>query len=436
MVGPSAPFHTIQAAVNAVTKPNTTINVAPGIYSEQVVIPNASKYAGLQINGQGGGDDDDGNDGAHGGDGGGDGQRDDSGDGDIGNPDAISATPNNSAMSHSTIIQAPTTPLTSSGAIVEISGAQNVTIWGVIIRGSASAGVAGLQFGVLNDGGASVTLSHDTITDIRQDAANLGNTVGYGVGVTSGTAAVDHTTITEYQRGGILVAPTSIGASGPATSPIPSASITHDTIDGSLSPVQTIHNGIVFLDGATGSVDHTIVSGNINTFTVPSFVACDGILLENSGVVSVTQDTLSHNDTNLVIDAKDFGGNSFYGSKQIQVSHLMINNATYDGIDILDGATHITIDHVTSDNNGWSGLFFDSFSGGNTVTESEFKSNNQSGLGFANIEDDTPESGLPGSGISNGGPNFGTQNSYNMVQLNHGMLSKKSPTSDFFDPNW
>jgi len=428
-------FHTIQAAVNAVTRANTNINVAPGIYSEQVLVPAGSKYSGLEITGGVSGNGGDG----HGGDGhGDDGHGDDGGDNGNGHSDASVATPNNSSTSKTTIIQAPSTPLSSTGAIVEISGAQNVTITNVTVRAgaSASAGVAGLLYGVLVDGGASATISQDVITNIRQDATHLGNTVGYGIGVTSGSATITQCQISNYQRGGILVAPTTIGATGPATSPIPSAIITLDTIDGSLSPVQTIHNGIVFLDGATGVIAGDLVTGNVNTITVPAFFACDGVLLENSGAVSVSLDLLNKNDTNLVIDAKDAAGNNFYGSAHAQVSFIVSSNATYDGIDVFDGTAGLTISHVVSDNNGWSGLFFDSTSAHNTVSQSEFKSNNRAGLGFADIEDDTPESGAPLSGISNGGPHFGTQNTYTGIQLTHGALSISTPPTDFFDPNW
>jgi hypothetical protein len=152
----------------------------------------------------------------------------------------------------------------------------HVTISGLTITGplGGTFTCAKLQFGILVIDGASARITHDAVTDIR-DANSLLYGCQYGVGIEigseywptpsnfdfgvlenfTGSATITHTTISGYQKGGIVV-------DGPDSS----ASVSDNTVAGT-GPYSALGkiiapNGIQVSDGASGKIVSNTVSAN------------------------------------------------------------------------------------------------------------------------------------------------------------------------------
>jgi parallel beta-helix repeat protein len=350
-VGPQEQFHTIQAAVNA-AHPKDTIQVDAGTYQEQVTI--GAGKDGIKLRGS----------------------------------------------DQSAIIQAPAV-MVSPNAIVEVSGAQHVTIDGFTITGPAgTANSGGDLYGIRIDGGGSATITHNHITAI-QDTPFDGVQEGIAIDVgrardhTTGTATISHNTIDNYQAGGIIVDNTGSGAE-----------IDHNTILGVGPTTLIAQNGIQISRGATADVSHNDISGNQYT---PAPQAT-GILLFNPGAVTLDHNTLSNNDygidsfgaTGPVIDHNQITGSTVNGiildtTTGAQVNHNTTDNGgagnSGDGGIALYNSTNNTVDHNESDNNTGDGIFADPLSTGN-----EFDHNKLSGNSNFDAEDRSTGSGTAGTG--------------------------------------
>jgi parallel beta-helix repeat protein len=282
-------FPQIQQAVLA-ANPGDTIQVDPGTYNEQVTIGQNS----------------------HG------------------------ATLNNLVLegtNQSSIIQLPSTaPASQQTAIVKVSGASNVTIDGFTIQGPGN-GPGSIGYGVQVVGGGSANISNNHITQI-QDGPMSGDQNGVAILVgrksldTTGTATISHNTIDGYQKAGIVV--DNVGSS---------AEIDHNTISGAGSTALIAQNGIQISRGATGNVNHNTISGNLYA---PQSDASTGILLYQSGAVTIEQNTLLNNDVG--IDAIGANGST--------IDHNQVTGSTFDGI-LLDTTSGATVDHNTTNNNGF-----------------------------------------------------------------------------------
>jgi parallel beta-helix repeat protein len=346
-VGSNKQFHTIQDAVNAAHS-NDTIKVAPGTYQEQVVI--GSGKDGIRLAGSG----------------------------------------------QNATIKAPAV-LTGAHAVVQVSGAQNVTIQGFTIEGPASTSNSGGNlYGVRIDGGGSATVMHNHITKIHNTPFNgvqegIAIVVGQASASQTGSAVISHNTIDNYQKGGIVVSNTGS-----------SAAIEHNTIVGAGPTALLAQNGIQISSGATAHVTRNSISGNQYA---PQTAAATGILLFSPGAVTIDHNTLSNNDvgiysiaaTALDIDHNKVTASTFIGILLDTTTGARVSDNTTDkagdaGIALLN-STNNTIDHNESANNDGDGIFVDSASTGNV-----FDRNRLTGNGNFDAEDLSTGSGTAGTG--------------------------------------
>jgi len=330
---PDRDFNSIQAAVNAAAASpgKDKVKVCPGLYPEQVRITGPAQD-GLKLEAKKKAEREPGH-----------------------TPD-----PQEEA-----IIQWPATespPL----ALVDINGADKVTLEGFVVRGPYTLpGVLERHTGVLVEGGATdVHIHHNRITQIRMagpasgfqegDAVSIGRRRDNPAGPlpTPGTGKVDHNLIEEYQKNGVQV-----------VNPGSHADVDHNEIIGSSAGQAIIaSNGVVVFRGASGKIDHNDVSNN--QFTPDPQSA--GILL-----LDVVPDTRAdHND---VFDNDN--GISLNGTTDTEISH----NETFDNVD--DGlfADSDTADNEFKDNrsfgNGEHDCHDDSVGGGTAGTANEWKGN-------------------------------------------------------------
>ncbi len=365
-------YSTIQAAVNA-ARPNDTIKVDPGTYQEQVTI----NKDGIKLEGSG---------------------------------------------QDSTFIEAPAV-LTGFHAVVEVSGAQNVTLDGFTIEGPAStANSGGSLYGIRIDGGGSATITRNHITKIEDtpfDGVQEGIAIDVGRASEgqTGSATISDNTIDNYQKGGIVVS--NAGSS---------AEIDHNVVVGAGPTPLIAQNGIEIADGATADVSHNDISGNVYT---PQTAASTGILLYSPGTVTLDHNTLSNNDVGIYS----------YGATGPDIDHNQVTGSTFDGI-ILDTTTGAQVSHNTTDDNGFGDntgnptgdggiALFNSPGGvstGNTIDHNESSGNKGDGIfvdsaSTSNVFDQNQLSGntnLDAEDLSTGSGTAGTGNTWTH---NHGKTS-------------
>jgi uncharacterized repeat protein (TIGR01451 family) len=281
-------FTTIQAAVNAAS-PGDTIRVCDGVYVEQVLI---DENLTLEA--------------------------------DTARAAEIKAPP----------LMVPGPGLDPSNpdsyAIVTINGA-NVTI-----RGFTIAGPGGAENGATNErvgtgvnviGGGAVTLTNNHITDIRDEPISGDQT---GVAVAGGNVTATGNTIDNYQKNGFSVKAPGV------------ADIQNNTVDaGPRTPGAAAPNGIQVSHGASG-----IVKGNVVINNNDPTQAGTGILIYAASNVTVTGNTLEHNQ------------NAIYGYQQsapLTVDHNAISDANV-GVFLFDTSSAVISDN-TSVNAIQGGLF-------------------------------------------------------------------------------
>jgi nitrous oxidase accessory protein NosD len=197
------------------------------------------------------------------------------------------------AGSGQTTIQAPS-PLVASQDIVTVSGAGVVVdLGGVTIKGPGPTNdCSGLLSGVFVRDGAHASIHDDLITAIRNNPIDgcqkgVGVRVGRAALSTSGTAAISGTTISGYQKGGIVV-------DGPGSG----ATITGNTITGAGPTDAVAQNGIQVSRAATATVTGNTISGNAYTRAG----GATGILLySNLGAVTVSGNTFQDDDLGISV---------------------------------------------------------------------------------------------------------------------------------------
>lgn len=161
-------------------------------------------------------------------------------------------------------------------------------------------------FGVVNNGG-NVTVTNSTVTQIGetpQNGAQHGNAIFFAGDSPNSTGAVKASTVTDYQKGGIVLT----GASSSAT-------ITGNTVVGA-GPVDYIaSNGIQVSRGAKAIIRANAVSNN--QYTGAGNTSSSGILVfggaafgvPNTTGVKVTHNTVTNNDVGVwFFNAQDCSG--------------------------------------------------------------------------------------------------------------------------------
>lgn len=271
----------------------------------------------------------------------------------------------------STIIQAPAT-LTASDAII-YDQAHGLQVTGLTIEGPST----GISAGVLVNGGSNAQITNDVIIHVH-DAPMSGDESGYGIEVTGGgNASISFDSISDYQKNGILIT----GAGSSAT--ICSVTVTGD------GPTDVItQNGIVFDYGAGGSVSNSTVSANQTLLPFES----GGILAYNSAQVSIFDNVVFKNDGDIILDGPSRTVTP-HGQGLYNLGSSVIANetygATYDGIDLFDGATGATIAGNYSHDNADDGLLIDATSTKNLIVFNVLIHNDRSNTGAWDLEDDT-----------------------------------------------
>ena len=300
-------FNTIQAAVNAAA-PGDTIKVCAGTYTEQVTIP-ASKN-GLTLR---------------------------------------------SHVPLAAVIKAPPV-MTDPKAVVRVSGAQDVTIDAFTITGPGGGTCDSLRYGVRVDGGGEAAITHNHITEIRDNpfgGCQNGNAIQVGrqfEGQT-GTATITKNKIDRYQKSGVVV--DNAGSS---------AEIRDNEITG-VGPTATIaQNGIQISRGAAADVRGNEISQNL--FSPQTFASAGILTFQINGGVQIEHNVVSDNDESLYLT----------DSAALVVRHNKVSRSTFDGIG-LDGVTDSTIAYNFSEGGGFDGIWVGSNSTNNFITNNQMEAN-------------------------------------------------------------
>jgi parallel beta-helix repeat protein len=320
--GGAGKFTSIQAAVDA-AKHGDTILVAPGTYTEQVVVPDSK--------------------------------------------DRISIV---SQKPQQAVIQEPATLSPASRSVVDVQGAKDVTIAGFTIRGPGGA-FAGVQ--VQQKG--SATIIGNTITSIRQDplgGALSGIGIVLGGGGTPGSATIIGNTITDYQKEGITVAYAQS-----------SAVIVGNTITGAGPTAVVPQNGIDVNSGADAYIAGNTVSGNV--YTVDNSAA--GIAVVEGGHITIAANQVKNNSNGIVVQfaqnpsilLNDVSGSVANGieldvTKNATVAGNRVTGSGKDGI-ILRDSTNADVELNVSRSNGGSGVRMVGDSAHNDITRNDLRGN-------------------------------------------------------------
>jgi parallel beta-helix repeat protein len=307
-------YPTIQSAVDAAA-PGDRINVCPGTYMEEVTIPPGKDDLQLR-----------------------------------------------SVHFWAAVIKAPPVMLGPTKSIVRVNGARGAAILAFTITGPGGEACDSLRSGVRIDDGGSADIFGNHITHIHDTPfSSCQNGIAVAVGgeneVTVGSARILGNAIDTYQR------------SGPRVSNEGSfAEIAHNRILGVGPTAVRPQNGVVVIGGATATVRHNFVAGNL--FDVPdSGLVSTGILLFQSGQVLVDHNTLSSNDN---------GVGMFEPAPGSATTHNRVRASTFDGIALSPATGHRVAFNKVDENNG-PGISV-SFSQGNALQSNLVERNRQSGV--------------------------------------------------------
>ncbi len=208
------------------------------------------------------------------------------------------------AGENSTTIQSPSSlvnsPLQFVGdptrklqTIIEVRNTSYVTMSDLSVKGPV-AYTAEFGYGIFVDENSVLNLSRATVATVRENPIQ-GNQRGIAIGAGSrttrfnqiGALILDDVAISDYQKGGITV-----DRAGST------ATISNTDVTGAGSTGVIGQNGIQFSFEAAGSVTGGSVSGNSYA---PATVTATGILLFNSGAVTVSGGTFAGNDASVYV---------------------------------------------------------------------------------------------------------------------------------------
>jgi parallel beta-helix repeat protein len=332
-------YTTIQAAVNAASA-GDTIDLDTATYQEQVVI---SKSLTLQTT-----------------------------------PGQAQAT-----------IQAPTaTPLTGSLDIVDFTGitVTSAALKNLNIRGPAPDLKAGVN---VEQGAMGVTITGNTISAIKdKNNIKLGNQTGIGVFIggdtggvfTAGSATISGNTVSDYQKGGIVI--NNAGSS---------ATVSGNTVTGAGKTNALAQNGIQVGFGAAATISQNTVSNN-------TLSSCDvGIwtLDARSGTTIANNNVSGFGYAGIALDIVSTGCTS------VTVSNNTIkdSNGANAGI-IMFSATSCTISQNTVSNCG-DGIWLAGGDKSNTISGNTISASSVDGIVIADY-DATQRNGIGTTSTSSG----------------------------------
>lgn len=272
----------IEAAVEA-APPNSTINVCPGTYVEQVSF-----------------------------------ETDDDG------------TTIRSLVRRAAIIKAPATIVTNLAdemSIVHVNSAYYIRILAFTIAGPGPGPCNSIHYGVWVENGGSATIDDNHVTDVRdQPFSGCQNGTGIQVGrkyldgPTQGIATITRNLIDNYQKNGMTI---DNGGSR--------ATIEDNVVVGAGATPVIAQNGIQISRGAWGNVRENRVSDN-GPYAVPVVASSSGILLYGNAAVgdnspapgtTVADNIVFRNDDNIPA----------YGTQYARILNNRVTDSTfYDGI--------------------------------------------------------------------------------------------------------
>ena len=328
-------YPTIQSAVNA-AEPGDHINVCPGLYPEQVIIPAGKDRLRLK-----------------------------------------------SVRRWEAVIQAPPVMMPDPGVpaftIVRVDGARDVTIFAFTITGPGPGGCASLHYGVRVRAGGSADILGNHIKDIRDAPPpptvsgcqnGVAILVGRWVDGTTGSARIMGNVIDTYQKNGPTV-------DGPGSY----AEISHNRILG-VGPTPTIaQNGSQVSREARATIRHNFIANNL--YTGPQDAASSGILWYAPGRTETDHNTLSANDVGVNIFDFFIETNACGTAEGSIVGHNRVRASTYDGI-VLSGFTNCPVNEVQiaynkAEQNAGPGIgVYDA--GDNSIDNNKVEDNRDSGI--------------------------------------------------------
>jgi hypothetical protein len=364
---PTAQYTSIQAAVTAAA-PGTRIDVCPGTYVEQVIIPAGKDNLQLR-----------------------------------------------STQQWQAVIKAPTVMVPDAGddvgkfTIVRISSAQNVTVLAFTITGPGPTICGSLHYGVRVDNNGSANILGNHITDIRdQETAGQLSGCQNGMGVvvgghfndfafSAGTARIEGNLVENYQKNGIV-----IGGAGS------NGVVTANRVFGFGSSTTIAQNGIEVISEATATVKHNFASGHLYT---PQTVTPTGILLYSAGTVDINHNTIAHNDVDVYSYASTTGSSP-------SMTHNRARGSTFDGI-VVDLTNSATVAANFSEQNGGPGIGLYEGAMGNTLDGNQIERNSNNFptsiacvgcFGGGILLDDGSNNNITGNHVRNNGTLNGSDN--------------------------
>ena len=306
---PTAQYTSIQMAVTA-AQPGDHIDVCPGTYKEQVIIPAGKDNIRLR-----------------------------------------------STRQWAAVIKAPMVMAPDMGSdagyftILHVEGAQNITILAFTITGPGPGSCGSLHYGVRVDNGGSADILGNHITDIRDQyrappdpfaGQPSGCQNGMGVvvgghyndvgGFSTGSARIEGNLVEKYQKNGVVV-----GGSGS------SAVIAANRVFG-FGPTSGIaQNGIEVLQDATAQVKHNFSSGHV--YTGPMVDEATGVLPYFAGTADINHNTVAQNEVGVYVFESATGSLT-------SLNHNRTRSSTFDGI-VLDLTDNVTVqENFTEQNRG------------------------------------------------------------------------------------
>ncbi len=214
------------------------------------------------------------------------------------------------AGSSSTIIQAPSTLASDPDGnqdLVLIEGPTTVAnISGFTITGPGPSGCDSINYGIYVRGGATANIGNNVITNIRDNPlGGCQNGVAIRVGSQAkgqtGTAKITNNTISNYQKGGIVIDNTGSYAD-----------IENNVVQGIGDTPLIAQNGIQISRGATATITNNTVSDNFWTGTYggsndpisdPNADSSAGILLYLAGKTTVSNNQVIDNQLGIASTA-------------------------------------------------------------------------------------------------------------------------------------
>jgi hypothetical protein len=338
-----ASYPTIQEAVNA-AQAGATVNVCPGVYSEQVTIDKNLTLTGVAN----------------------------------GTADAAVITPPSGGMIQNASDPSPASLNPNIAAQVFIQGPATVNLTNLIVDGNNN-GLSGCSAPTLvgvyavNSAG---TFNGLNLRNQALDPADATCNSGLGIyleGDIGNAVTVKNSTVTNYQKNGITANGYGNGAAGPVIT------MTGNTVVGQGPSAGTAENGIQVGFGATGQLASNLVLDNVYQPNGSSTLAGTGVLIYASNAVVVSNVRVSTTQFAIAaVSDPTYGtadgnniNNDYITASLIAAVELCSNNNTVDFNDLYSsGQAAVKVDSSCTEGPGGG-----SSGNGNTVTNNNFNGN-------------------------------------------------------------